>query len=135
MNFAWQIGHILLAQNFHIISCAFGRDKKIFEKIPIPEYAKIFAGLGSLSRAVDKDFITISKLKEHFEFVFNRCIEKLDNATDDILQDKLEPLPFKNPIAKNKYEAISWSFKHEMWHCAELEQIKIALGKPFKWLG
>jgi hypothetical protein len=133
-NFAWQIGHIFLAQNFHIISCAFGRESKIFEKIPIQSYAKVFAGLGSHHRSVNKDFVTVSELKDNFNFVFDFCIKKLDSATDEILTQELEPTPFRNPIAKNKYDAISWSFKHEMWHCAEMEQIKIKLGKQFKWI-
>lgn len=133
-NFAWQIGHILLAQNYHIISCAFGRDKVVFDRIPMQSYAKVFGGLGSPHRSVKKDFVSISELKDNFNFVFDLCIEKLDSANDEILTKDLEPTPFKNPIAKNKYDAISWSFKHEMWHCAEMEQIKIKLGKQFKWI-
>jgi hypothetical protein len=133
-NFAWQIGHIFLSQNYHIISCAFGKEPRIFENIPVQSYAKIFAGLGSHHRSVDKDFVKISELKKNLDLVFNLCLEKLESATDEILIENLEPTLIKNPIAKNKYEAISWSFKHEMWHCAEMEQIKIKLGKQFKWL-
>ncbi|MBK8808955.1 MAG: DinB family protein [Bacteroidales bacterium] len=133
-NFAWQIGHIFLAQNYHIISCAFGREPRIFEKIPVQSFAKVFGGLGSIQRFVDKDFVSTSELKDNFDFVFDLCIQKLETANDDILSENLEPTPFKNPIAKNKYDAISWSFKHEMWHCAEMEQIKIKLGKQFKWI-
>lgn len=133
-NFAWQIGHIFLAQNYHIISCAFGREPKIFEKIPVQSYANVFGGLGSHHRSVDKDFVKISELKDNLDFVFDLCIEKLATSNDEILTEELEPTPFKNPIAKNKYDAISWSFKHEMWHCAEMEQIKIKLGKQFKWI-
>jgi len=133
-NFAWQIGHIFLAQHYHIISCSFGRDPKIFEKIPVHSYAKVFSGLGSQHRSVQDDFVTISDLKDNLDFVFDLCIEKLDGANDSILEEDLEPTLFKNPIAHNKYDAISWSFKHEMWHCAEMEQIKIKLGKQFKWI-
>ncbi len=28
----------------------------------------------------------------------------------------------------------SWCFKHEMWHSAEMEAIKQALGYPIKWM-
>lgn len=132
-NFAWQVGHIFVAQNYHVISCVFGREPKIFEKIPIRSYMKVFAGLGSLHRSVDKDFVTIPELTENLDFVFDLCIEKLDKTNDEILKEELEPTPFRNPIAKNKYQSISWSFKHEMWHCAEMEQIKIKFGKQFKW--
>lgn len=133
-NFAWQIGHLLLAQNYHIISCAFGRDKRVFEKIPMETYAKVFGGLGSPHRAVGNDLVSIPELRENLDFIFNLCLEKIENASEEILTKPLEPTLFKNPIAKNKYEAISWSFKHEMWHCAEMEQIKIRLGKQFRWI-
>ncbi len=133
-NFAWQIGHVFLAQNYHVISCAFGRDPKVFDKIPVQSYSKVFAGLGSDNRSVDKDFITITELKDGFNFIFDLCVEKLVFASDEILDKELEPTSFKNPIAKNKYEAIAWSFKHEMWHCAEMEHIKTKLGKKFKWI-
>ena len=133
-NFAWQIGHIFLAQYYHIISCSFGGDKRVFDKIPIPSYAKVMGGLGSPDRSISKDFTSTAELKENLDFIFDLCIEKLDNSNDDILNNKLEPTVFKNPIATNKYEAISWSFKHEMWHCAEMEQIKIKLGKQFEWI-
>ena len=133
-NFAWQIGHILMAQNFHIFSCSLGRNKKVIEEIPLQDYVKLFGGLGNPHRSVDKNSITISSLKSHFDFVHNLCLEGLELAKDDILKEKLEPIPFKHPVAENKYQALSWSFKHEMWHCAEMEQIKILLNRQFKWL-
>jgi len=133
-NFAWQIGHILMAQNFHIFACALGRNQRIIDKFPIQDYSKVFRGLGSSERSVDKDYVSPDKLIEYFNFVYELCLEGLAKATDDILLDKLEPIPFKHPVANNKYEAISWSFKHEMWHCAEMEQIKLQLGKQIKWI-
>jgi len=29
---------------------------------------------------------------------------------------------------------LSWSFKHEMWHSAEMEAIKRELGYPIVWM-
>jgi len=31
-------------------------------------------------------------------------------------------------------EALSWSFKYEMWFCAEMELVKRLIGHPIKWL-
>lgn len=31
-------------------------------------------------------------------------------------------------------EVLSWCFKHEMWHSAEMEAIKRALGYPIVWM-
>lgn len=133
-NFAWQIGHMYLAQNYHIISCCFGVDKTVLETISAQKHAKVFGGLGSPNRSVEKGFISVEDLKSNFDYVYNLSVEKLASANDKILTEALEPTMFKNPIANTKYEAIAWSFKHEMWHCAEMEQIKIGLGKQFQWL-
>ena len=62
------------------------------------------------------------------------CIDNLTQLNDDILIEQLEPIPFKHPVANNKYEALSWCFKHEMWHSAEMEAIKVALNYPIVWL-
>jgi hypothetical protein len=133
-NFAWQIGHVMMAQNFHAITVITGRNERVNNLIPVPQYNKIFNGMGSLHRSVEKDFIQTAKLKELFDTVHEICIENLTKLSDDILGDKLEPIPFKHPVADTKYEAISWCFKHEMWHSAEMEAIKRDLGHPIKWL-
>jgi hypothetical protein len=133
-NFAWQIGHLMMSQNFHAITVITGKNENVFNLIPVANYVKVFNGMGSLHRSVDIDFVSAKKLKEQFDIVHQICIENLDKLTDGILQDKLEPIPFKHPIAEIKYEALSWSFKHEMWHSAEMEDIKRALGHPIKWM-
>lgn len=133
-NFAWQIGHLMMSQNFHAITVITGRNEKVYDLIPVVNYVKVFNGMGTLHRSVEKDLITTSKLKEQFDTVHEICIDNLSKLTDDILGDKLEPIPFKHPIANIKYEALSWSFKHEMWHSAEMEDIKRTLGHPIKWL-
>lgn len=133
-NFAWQIGHLMLSQNFHAITVITGRSEKVNNLIPVVNYVKLFNGMGALHRSVEKDLIPASKLKEQLDAVHEICLENLSNLTDDILDKKLEPIPFKHPVANTKYEALSWSFKHEMWHSAEMEDIKRALRHPIKWL-
>jgi len=133
-NFAWQIGHLMMAQNFHAITVITGRNEKVNEMIPVAEYVKLFNGMGTLHRSVKEDIIPSSKLKQQFDAVHNICIESLNKLTDEILSDRLEPIPIKHPIAETKYEAISWCFKHEMWHSAEMEAIKRDLGHPIRWM-
>ena len=133
-NIAWQIGHLIISQNFHAITCITGRNEKVFSLIPVVEYVKIFNGMGALHRSVEKDLIPTSKLKEQFDSIHEICIENLSRLNDDILFEPLEPIPFKHPVANTKYEALSWCFKHEMWHSAEMEAIKLALGYPIVWM-
>lgn len=133
-NFAWQIGHIMMAQNFHALTVITGRNEKVNNLISVAQYNKIFNGMGSLHRSVEKDLIPTSTLKEQFDTVHDICLDNLSKLNDDILNDSLEPIHFKHPVADIKYEALSWCFKHEMWHSAEMEEIKRTLGHPIKWL-
>lgn len=133
-NFAWQIGHLMISQNFHAITCITGRSNKIADLIPVVDYVKIFNGMGASHRSVEKDMISTPKLIEQFNTVHEICIDNLAQLDDDILMQELEPIPFKHPVANTKYEALSWSFKHEMWHSAEMEAIKLMLGYPIVWM-
>lgn len=133
-NFAWQIGHLMISQNFHAITCLTGKNRKILNLIPVIDYVKLFNGMGALHRSVEKNLIPTTILQEQFNAVHNICLESLSTLTDEILSEKLEPIPFKHPVANTKYEALSWCFKHEMWHSAEMEAIKLVLGYPLVWM-
>ena len=132
-NFAWQMGHLMMAQNFHALTVITGRNEQVYKVIPV-QFNKIFNGMGSLHRSVEKDIITAKELQRQFDMVHEICLDNLSKLGDDILFEALEPIPFKHPVADTKYEALSWCFKHEMWHAAEMEEIKRTLGHPIKWL-
>jgi len=133
-NFAWQIGHLMLSQNFHAITVITGRNAQVIELIPVRDYVKLFNGMGSQHRSLKAGLISASTLKEQFDAVHQICLDSLSELTDYILGDALEPIPMKHPVANTKYEALSWCFKHEMWHSAEMEDIKRALGHPIRWV-
>lgn len=133
-NFAWQIGHLMMAQNFHAITVITGRNERVNDRIPVVQYNKLFNGMGTLHRSLEADLIPTAKLLEQFDTVHEICIDNLAELGEDILSDNLEPVPFKHPVADTKYEAISWCFKHEIWHAAEMEAIKRDLGYPIRWI-
>lgn len=133
-NFAWQIGHLIISQNFHAITCITGRNDKVFNLIPVAKYIKLFNGMGTQHRWVERDLVPPAKLIEQLNVVHEICIDNLMTLDDDVLLCDLEPISFKHPVAVTKYEALSWCFKHEMWHCAEMEAIKQALGYPIVWM-
>lgn len=133
-NFAWQIGHLLVSQNFHAITTITGVNEEVKRLMPIARYNKIFNGMGTLHRSVEKDFVSTSELKEQLDKVYAICLANLSTLDDKILNDPLEPIPFKHPVANTKYEALSWCFKHEMWHSAEMEAIKRRVGYPIIWM-
>lgn len=131
-SFLYMLQTLMKIQN--TFTCITGRNPKIAELIPIVDYVKIFNGMGTLHRSVEKNLISAYKLKEQFDAIHEICIDNLTQLNDDILIEQLEPIPFKHPVANNKYEALSWCFKHEMWHSAEMEAIKVALNYPIVWL-
>lgn len=133
-NFVWQIGHLLISQNFHAIICITGRNEKVSKLIPLADYVKIFNGMGTHHRSVEKNIISTAKLIEQFNAIHEICIDNLSKLDDDILYCPLESIPFKHPVANTKYDALSWCFKHEMWHSAEMEAIKQALNHPIVWM-
>ncbi|MDR2893982.1 MAG: DinB family protein [Alistipes sp.] len=133
-NFAWQIGHLIVSQNFHAIVCVTGRNARVFELLPVVDYVKLFNGMGTQHRSVAEGTIPADVLKQQLDAVHDICIEGLSKLNDDILDRPLEPIPFKHPVAETKYEALSWCFKHEMWHAAEMEAIKQALEYPIVWM-
>lgn len=133
-NFIWQVGHLLVSQNFHTMTAITGVNEKVERFLPIGEYNRLFNGMGTLHRSLENNLIPVAKLKEQLETVHQICIENLETLNDDVLSEPLAPLPFKHPVAETKYEALSWSFKHEMWHSAEMESIKRELGYPIMWM-
>lgn len=66
-NFAWQIGHLIISQNFHAITCITGRNEEVYKLIPLIDYVKIFNGMGTLHRSVEKDLIPTTELKKAIE--------------------------------------------------------------------
>jgi len=130
MNFAWQVGHLIASQNFHGITVIHGRNRKIFESMPIMNYNRAFYGMGDEHRSIEEGIYPASQLKEHFDLIQEISLKLMATFPEEKLDDPLEPVPLKHPLAKTKYEALSWSFKHEMWHCAEMELVKRLLGKP-----
>lgn len=133
-NFIWQVGHLLVSQNFHTMTSITGVNEEVGKLLPIQYYNRIFNGMGTLHRSIEKNLIPVSELRRQLEVVHKICLDNLDTLNDDVLSEQLEPLPFTHPVAEIKYEALSWSFKHEMWHSAEMEDIKRRLGYPIVWM-
>ena len=134
MNFAWQIGHLIASQNFHCITVIHGRNPRVFERMPIMKYNRSFYGMGTEHRSIEQGIYPASQLQEHLDLIQQITLELLETFPEKKLDDPLEPVPLKHPLATTKYEEFSWSFKHEMWHCAEMELVKRLIGKPIQWV-
>jgi hypothetical protein len=132
MNFAWQIGHLIVSQNFHCITVVHGKNPKVFDTMPIMKYIRSFYGMGTEHRSIEEGIYPATQLHDHFDLIQQITLDLLETFPEKKLNDPLEPIPLKHPLATTKYEALSWSFKHEMWHCAEMEMVKRLIGRPIK---
>ena len=93
-NFAWQIGHLMISQNFHAITCITGRNTKVAELIPIFDYVRIFNGMGTLHRSVEKNLIPAYELKNQFDAIHEICIDNLSQLNDNIFTSAANILSF-----------------------------------------
>ena len=133
-NVAWQVGHLVLASNYHCISLVLGINEAMIQKDSFKIYMKYCIGLGSINRSLPEGFISVEDLISDLKEVHDISITGLRNLQDSDLNRPLEPTKMKHPFAKTKYEALSWAFKHDIWHCAEIENLKMNLGIGHKWM-
>ena len=101
-NFVWQAGHLLVSQNFHTMTAVTGVNERVGRLIPIKEYNRLFNGMGTLHRSIEKDLIPVTVLKKQLETVHQICIENLETLHDDVLAEFLEPRPLQHPVAEIK---------------------------------
>ncbi len=132
-NIAWQVGHLVIATNLQGISMISGPDESILKQLSLPIYRKYCIGLGSKERVLPEDLMEPSQLVRELNLVHTICQQKLAALSDEELDLPAEATSLSHPIAKTKYEILSWLFKHDAWHCAEMELIKLNLGLGFKW--
>lgn len=122
-NVSWQVGHLIISENYHGILVVKGFDEEILKKIDLRALNLSF-GHGS----EPKDVIGNSNpklLKDQLLFSQRKVIETINALpSKDLQQDVLQPVPQKHPVAETKLEAISWNIKHTMWHCGQIASIK-----------
>lgn len=74
-------------------------------------------------------------LVQHLDEMHATAMNILEKLSEEELDAPLEAVPnFKHPVASTKYEALAFSFKHEMWHVGQLSMLKRILGIPMQWM-
>jgi len=130
-NISWQVGHLIVSQYYHSIAVIAKPNLEIFKKVPLKDYIPIFS---MLTKSTTNDLKPEpQKLLSDLEIVNNYALDVLDQMIDENLDDPLEPTRMPHPIANTKYEALTWSFRHEMWHLGQISTLKRIIGNPTKW--
>lgn len=130
-NIAWLTGHLIVSQYFHSIAVITGPNLEIFKEVPLSDYFPIYSMMTkSTTNELQPD---PNKLLVELEIMNNYAIRELNKLTDQNLEESLEPTKMPHPVAKTKYEALTWSFRHEMWHLGQISTLKRIIGQPTKW--
>lgn len=124
----WQIGHIIISKYFHSVQSIMDKDSGIIyeinKKVPINDLFKYyFAGSNPLEIWKNRpNKNQLLKLRNEIDLATNRTLETL---TENTLAERTE---IGNPVAKTKYEALTFTFKHQMWHNGQIAMIKRIIG-------
>ncbi len=119
-NVHWISGHILHDNYWHAIGCIsqpshefqnvleIGRFKKYFEKDSDP--------LGHIGERPSRE-----EILDGLSFCNKEALKIVKDITgEELEQQTLIP----NPVAKTKYESLSFAIKHQMWHNGQIAMIK-----------
>lgn len=124
----WQIGHIIVSKYFHSVQSITDKESeiilKINDKIPIIELFKYyFAGSNPLEDWKDRpNKDQLMEFKNEIDLATKLTLEMV---TEKTLSEATE---IGNPVAKTKYDALTFSFKHQMWHNGQIAMIKKIIG-------
>ena len=115
-NINWQMGHILVSKYFHGIASVWEKNESITNELPLSEYQKFYS-YGSdpkdnFERRPDKE-----TLLSHFDTLNNFLKDRLDSLVADELPSATE---MPNPVAKTKFKALMFCFKHQMYHNGQI---------------
>lgn len=130
-NIAWQVGHLIVSQYYHSVAVITRENRELFSKVPLKDYFPIYSMFTKS---------TINELKpeprqllHELRLINDYANTQIDGLVDSDLDKPLEPTRFPHPIAETKYEALTWNFRHEMWHLGQISTLKRIIGYPTKW--
>ena len=119
----WQIGHILISKYFHSIQSILKKDHAVIidvnQRVPIDDFFKNYFA-GSNPRDEWKARPNKVQLIEYKEEMDLATMQVLEGLAEKELKEAIE-LP--NPVAKTKYDALTFTFKHQMWHNGQIALI------------
>lgn len=121
-NVNWQLGHLLVSKYFHSIVSITPERPDLSNHFSVRQYREFYARGTDPSQLVNAP--NPEELLANFKVIQTEANRVLDSLTEEMLD---EPTEMENPVAKNKYEALTWSFKHHMWHGGQLSTLKRVL--------
>ncbi len=120
-NVNWQVGHLFMSWYFHTIMCLNGHDPEVAQSIPLRDYGAAFTqspAQQSIGKFKSEDLLQALSIVEI------ASLKSIASLSDSDLSNPLAPTKVSNPVAKSKFEAITWNIQHSMWHCGQMAMLK-----------
>jgi len=120
----WEIGHIIISKYFHSLQSVINENneiiKKTKQKILTDDLFKYyFAGSNPLANWNERpNKNQLLEIKKVVDMATSHALEELSEKN---LTQKTE---IRNPVASSKYDALTFTFKHQMWHNGQIAMIK-----------
>ena len=124
-NVTWQVGHLIMSEAYHAVFCISGFPMDIVQQMPLRDYSNSFSFNEPPENSVGK--FQPQDLKKHLRIVQDKTLYVYSKLTISDMNKPLEPTKVPHPIAKIKFEALSWNVQHNMWHCGQLGILKRVL--------
>ncbi len=119
----WQVGHIIISKYFHAVQSIVEDSNNLMQELCGEFSAEDFFShyfAGSDPTAEWENRPKKDRLLRLFVLLNAKTNNLLDSLTDADLDDAT---CIANPIAKTKYDALTFCFKHQMWHNGQIAMI------------
>ncbi|WP_282081241.1 DinB family protein [Aquimarina algiphila] len=124
-NIHWIAGHILHDNYWHAIACVDQPSRKFQNVLEISRFKKYFEK-DSDPLAYKDERPTREIILDSLSICNKEVLRIVKNITEEEFQQQtLIP----NPVAKTKYESLSFAIKHQMWHNGQIAMIKRIINK------
>ncbi len=119
-NINWLVGHILISKYFHAVVCTVGEQPELKKLFPLDDYISIYNRksdpLKKVARKPAKD-----TLLDHLHSTDRYTLDVVDRLDEAALT---HPTRVTNPVATTQLDALTYCFKHQMWHNGQISMLK-----------
>lgn len=130
-NIAWLTGHLIVSQYYHSIAVITGPNLEIFKEVLLKEYFPIYS---MMTKSTTNELSPEpQRLLNELKTIHKHAMFQLEKLNDEDLDKPLEPTKMQHPLAKTKYDALTWFFRHEMWHLGQISTLKRILDNETQW--
>lgn len=118
----WQLGHIVVSNYFHAIACLHGPQPEIANHFPLKEYVDLYKKGSNPLEAMEAE---LKPTKEELLKAMDVVMQLIEQNSKELTEEELEEdTELAHPVAKKKFQSLSFCAQHHMWHNGQISMIK-----------